>query len=236
MGSGVSRDAFEDQRRLIARDRPLTIFDVGAHVGQTSMKYVTLFPGSAVYAFEPYPASFAHLKYVASLVDDIHPVMAALGDADGEKSFSFNTFDQTNSLLPVDAGVGKTWGEGVVEGAGSCPVECMTLDRFVADRKIDYIDILKLDTQGAEGMVLDGAKRTLANGAVGMVYSEIITMPTYVGQVGLAGLLAHLEPYGFKLYCLYNVSTADSGQIRQMDGLFVQDSRRYAVTPTGLSA
>ena len=232
----VARGPFEDQRRL-SGPGPLTIFDVGAHVGQSSMKYANLFRDSEIYAFEPNPEAFAHLEHVASLVPSIHPTKVALSASAGAAAFHRNVFDQTNSLLAVDRGAEKTWGGGLSRLDGAWHVETMTLDGFMASRGLATIDILKLDTQGSEGLVLDGARTALERGAIGMVYTEIITMPTYVGQVGLLGILSRLEKYGFSLYYLYNLSTSDSGRIRQMDGLFVHSSHpsQRGLGPSGLA-
>ena len=41
-------------------------------------------------------------------------------------------------------------------------VPTITLDRFIRERKIDVVDVMKVDVQGAEYMVLEGGKETLS--------------------------------------------------------------------------
>ena len=52
---------YADQKKIVGSDN-ITIFDVGAHHGQTSTLYNTLFKKASIYSFEPSPDSFEILK------------------------------------------------------------------------------------------------------------------------------------------------------------------------------
>ena len=56
-----SHDPFVIIRHLVKRETPV-ILDVGAHIGQTSARFRTLFPNARIHAFEPSPAAFTRLS------------------------------------------------------------------------------------------------------------------------------------------------------------------------------
>lgn len=219
------RDPFEDQRDLVAEKSSPVIFDVGAHYGATALKYATLIPKSEIWAFEPYPIAFRQLQAATQNCEArVHPVGMALSCMSGVATLNCNLIDQTNSLLSIDAKANETWGDGVLSTVAAIPISSTTLDKFVDQNAIKGIDILKLDVQGMEHLVLEGGRKTIERGAVGVIYAEIITMPTYVGQMGLLGMLHVLEQIGYRLHNFYNISSADDGQMRQLDALFVHRS------------
>src|SRR5438876_470920 len=57
-------DVWHDIRRLClaTRREPLVFFDVGANIGQTSLRIAREFPAGRVFAFEPTPLVFAELR------------------------------------------------------------------------------------------------------------------------------------------------------------------------------
>ena len=52
-------------------------------------------------------------------------------------------------------------------------VQTQTIDNFCSLNNIDKIDLLKLDCDGTEYEVLLGAERFLAEGKIGLIYTEI---------------------------------------------------------------
>ena len=107
-------------------------------------------------------------------------------------------------------------------------VQCSftTLDEFATEQGISFIDILKMDVQGAETLVLDGGKRLLESRRIGLVYTEIITMPTYERQKPLWEVLKMLEDFGMCLHNIYNLNLTQGpeGRLRQVDVIFVCES------------
>src|SRR5512145_1663757 len=86
---GLVRDPFAVMRRLVTEQRPV-IFDVGAHVGQTALRFRSLFPDAIIHCFEPYPASFDLLS--ASLAGDarVRRYSVALADSAGHAKLKVN--------------------------------------------------------------------------------------------------------------------------------------------------
>jgi FkbM family methyltransferase len=212
-------DPFLATRDLVTADAQV-IFDVGANVGATARRYRALYPRADIHCFEPYPPSFQRLS--AALAGDrlasLHPT--ALSSAPGRALLNVNRNAETNSLLPSDGRAAQYWGEGVLETEGGVEVDVQTLDGFCAQHSIARVDVLKLDVQGAEYSVLEGAEAMLAAREIGVIYTEVIVAPTYVGQRRLVDYLALLSARGYELFDLYN-PTRRNGRLIQSDIIFV---------------
>jgi FkbM family methyltransferase len=214
---------FVEQKRL-ANAGLLTIFDVGACIGEITRAYVEMFPTARVYSFEPFFESYDKLR--ASFVNypNVRVYNMGLSDKSGRQQFYSNTFSPTNSLLEPSSAADKAWGQGVVQAQALVECDFTTLDEFIGKNNIAHIDILKMDVQGSETKVLDGAASALREGRIALIYSEIITMPTYKGQQNLWEILRAFDEYGMDLHNMYNFSFNDNGRIRQFDAIFVRRS------------
>lgn len=199
----LGHDPLSDVSTILG-DRVGCVFDVGAHVGQTAARFVAAFPRAHVYSFEPDPHSFAQLRTLTDTARRIDAVNAAVGDTDGEATLFVNKFDQTNSLLKVAPDAHQY----LLDKAGltlqsEVKVPVLTLDRFCADRGIDRIDVLKLDAQGYELRVLDGARGLLDRAAVPLIYLEVCFVRFYRDQPLFPDLYQYLFNRGYRLVWLY---------------------------------
>lgn len=216
------RDALDEQKKLITSDNPV-IFDVGAHHGQTALSYNKLFKNASVYSFEPFGSSYQILQEKVNGISSIRTFNIALGNQDGTVEFHVNKFSATNSIFATDNNSSSVWGEGKLETQETIKVEAMTIDSFVEKNKIKKIDILKMDTQGSEYLVMEGAQHTIKRGMIHVVYTEIITMPTYENQKELHEILSIFDSLNFRLHSFYNLSLTPEGQLRQLDAIFVRN-------------
>ncbi len=123
------------------------ILDIGANVGFFSKLCRELFPKAKIYAFEPVPKTFSCLE--SNFKDDKNTEVfnLALSDHLGSGKMTFSEESSAVSSLSEK---------------GNVDVEITTLDYFVKDKNLDKVDILKVDTEGFESFVLEGAKNTLS--------------------------------------------------------------------------
>lgn len=126
--------------------------DVGANIGYYSvLASSVLGKQGQIFAFEPDPSNFALLKRNLALNNIVGamPVNAGLSTENGSGQLYLS---ETN------------WGDHQIYSRGesrqSIPVELLKGDDFFKER-IDRIDLLKIDTQGAEYHVLSGLEATL---------------------------------------------------------------------------
>ncbi len=221
-------DSFTIQKQLVEdANEQLIIFDIGAYVGSVALKYKKLFPHSKIFCFEPFQESYSKLVNNTANYSNIICINKGLSEFEGIFEFQTNASAPTNSLLKTSKASSLVWGDGLLETVGTVNVEITTLDNFVEENKIEKIDILKMDVQGAEFMVLNGAKNTFNKGIVNMIYTEIIMLPTYERQIPFDETIKLLRLYGFDLYNLYNYSLTKQGQLRQADAIFINSNSNY---------
>ena len=214
-----SRDPFV-VIKMLSPSRPQMIFDVGAHVGLAAARFRELFPGVKIHCFEPFPESFEKLEAAASVLQPIELHRFALADTDGELQFSVNSNSATNSLLASDERAEVYWRGDTPRTLGSLTVKARTLDAFARDNAIEAIDVLKMDVQGGEYDVLQGAREMLSRQAIGLIYMELITAPTYLGQHRIREYLELFDANGYELFELYNFGRSH-GRLLQTDIIVV---------------
>jgi FkbM family methyltransferase len=196
-------DGIRDARAILGRSLQCVI-DVGAHVGQTAVRIADANPLAIIYSFEPDPRSYAQLARAVHRSDRVHAINAAVGDEDGEATLFVNRFSQTNSLLKTAAGAERFLvdpGQMTLEAQTRVPL--VTLDRFCADRSIESVDLLKIDAQGYELRVLDGARELIARGQIPLVYLEVSFVPYYEGQPLFPEVYTYLYERAYRLVWLY---------------------------------
>ncbi|MCE0484142.1 MAG: FkbM family methyltransferase [Methylacidiphilales bacterium] len=196
-------DPFWVQTRIIRHPHPV-IFDVGAHEGEICELYLHLFPGCSLHAFEPGPD--AHQKLQSRLKNNpsVRLNQTAVSDVEGTVAMNFNSSTATSSLLASDPRAAEAWGTGLLDTQSVGQVPSTTLDAYCRSAKIEAIDILKLDIQGAELKALYGASGLLESRRVGLVYMEIILTPTYRGQPSLEDYLRFFHGVGYDLLDFYH--------------------------------
>lgn len=128
----------------------MVIWDVGANIGFYTLAFSQLTsPGGFVYAFEPLGTNFGRLLAHIRLnhLDNVTAVQGALSNADGLMGFDTGP----NSLMGrLDANLKQYL------------LPTLTADGFLARYPQAAPDLIKIDVEGAEGAVLEGAKNLLS--------------------------------------------------------------------------
>jgi FkbM family methyltransferase len=212
---GVSLAA--DLVRYLAAAPVRTVVDVGAHEGESLEEFVALFPDAQVFSFEPLPASFRRAAERARHHDRAHAFQLALCEAPGTRIFRSGRHACLSSLLAAD--VGYAWPSSPLDIEQ--PVECDTLDRVAARLGIAGIDLLKIDVQGAEHLVLEGARTLLAGERIQAVRMEVLFLALYEGQAPFGALLETMRVHGFDFCGLYDCFHDARGWLCWGDALFV---------------
>ncbi len=138
------------------------IFDVGANHGEWSTVVIETAPKAQLHAFEPGSQAYGYLqKKIQSPL--FHPHNIAVGNKVAFLEFALYANDELNSLFPRDI-LGKP--------LTTVKVPVTTIDAFCAEENIDHIDFLKIDTEGAEYIVLEGAANMLSLKKIDMIQFE----------------------------------------------------------------
>lgn len=139
----------------------LTVFDVGANIGNFTKKILNDFPMAKVYSFEPSKTTYNTLVSNFIGVDRVVPVNIALSDEDKEGKF-YHSKHSTCSSLKTPWEKTDTWET----------VSIKKLDTFCFDNQIEKINILKIDAEGSDFEVIKGTERMLLLGKIDIVYVE----------------------------------------------------------------
>ena len=132
-----------------------TVLDVGANTGLFSLLAAQRAPGVRVHAVEPVPRVFQMLEdnVRSNRLQNVTCHRLALGDHEGTVSMYVPRED-----VPIMASLLPGW-----RTDSECvEVESQTLDQLVARLGLGAVDVLKIDAEGAETLVLSGARDTLS--------------------------------------------------------------------------
>ena len=134
-----------------------TFLDIGAHVGTWTLNIGHRF--ERVFCFEPdvRAADALRRNLERAGMKHVEVIQAAVGAKNGTVQLSLYTNPCTNTLLPAETGRGHGAGDNPV---GLVDVPMVTIDGFCRDRGITDVDFLKVDTEGAECMVIQGGLET----------------------------------------------------------------------------
>jgi FkbM family methyltransferase len=166
------------------------VFDVGANVGSWSLHVLEHQPTARVHAFEPTPDVFAELETNLAGSGGV-AVGAALSDEAGVMEFyvypGASILNGFYDRMPD------------FEGAVVIDVPTLRLDEYCAERQIEGIDYLKIDTEGAELLVLRGATGLLQQQSIRLIQFE------YGGAYRDAGITLKeifelLSSFGYEQY------------------------------------
>lgn len=219
LNTGVQlEDPYAEQARLATGDVRV-IFEVGAADGRDSEGYCQRFPQAQVFAFEPVPESYQQIETRTKRLPSLRAYNVALSNEPGSAQFHLSEWLDASSLLAPKS-TGST-ADQYTASKKSILVEVDTLDAICQRLNIDRIDILKMDAQGAELNILLGAQRMLAEGRIGVIFTEVLFVEFYQGAARFDQIALHLIERGFKLHNLYSLAHNQKGEITQADAIFV---------------
>jgi len=195
------------------------VFDVGANTGQfAEMLRDAGFPGRIV-SFEPSAAAHSTLCKRArrDATWTIAPRMA-LGDHDGTITLNLAGNGVSSSVLPMLPSHASAAPES--RYIGSEIVDLRTLDSVGTELTTDRERIfLKLDVQGFEYKVLQGAEQLLRR--VAGIQAELSLVPLYAGEHLFHPMLHDLEERGYDLWSVVPGFIApDTSRLLQLDAIF----------------
>jgi FkbM family methyltransferase len=209
-------DYFADIAEILSKRDSITAFDVGANVGQTVRKLVQVLPRVSIHAFEPSPSTFAELSQALVGYSAVTLNNCGVGSQKSAMDLIENTRSYMTSFLEMGP---RGWGEVVQR----IKVPVTTVDDYSAQRSIQHIHLLKIDTQGFDFEVIKGADRMLAEGRVDLVLTEITFARLYEGLPRLDAIYAHMAEHGYRLTGVYDQQR--SGRILNWaDVMFASES------------
>lgn len=138
-------------KKLVLEDD--VILDIGANIGYYTTLFAAMVPKGHCHAFEPVEKIYEKLVRnckLNGLDANISLNRLALGNREADSEmYTFSTLPHGHSSL---SRLGR-------KDFTASTVSMITLDRYMLDNDMCKIDIVKVDAEGAEMMVLEGASR-----------------------------------------------------------------------------
>lgn len=173
----------------------MTVLDVGAHHGfYTLLASKSVGDTGKVFSFEPSPRErkALHLHLKVNRCKNVAIQGMALGDQNTDTDL-YVVEDRAagcNSLRPPDVAA-KTFPVSV-------PV--VRLDDWLAEHKIDRVDFIKLDVEGAELTILKGAQRLLEHRPRPVILAEVQDVRTLPWGYRARDIVTTLERLGYQWF------------------------------------
>jgi len=192
---------------------PQAVVDVGAFDTEWSAEVLKIFPAAKFYLFEPLPQFLSPGRRFAGTKHYFSPV--ALADFEGEATFKV---EGANSALS--------------DGKGGITVKVSTLDDELMAHSLPTNTLLKIDVQGFERKVIEGAKKVMPKFEVVVIEASLIKLCPIAMNVEETCLL--LKELGFRLFdiCTFWQRPVD-GALWQTDLVFVRESSPYGKISLG---
>ena len=195
------------------------IFDVGANAGQFGVLLREIGFDGKIISFEPLSDAREILLNI-SKNDPLWQIalQTAIGEENGEIEIQIAGNSQSSSVLDMlDTHVRAAPDSKYI---GKEKVALRTLDSIAPDyMDSNSIAFIKIDTQGYETQVMNGAKKLMSQ-IVGLQV-EISLVPLYKGQCLFDEMLKKLKNDGFELWSISTVfSDPNTAQLLQVDATF----------------
>ena len=222
---------FEVLAKLINKTENINIFDVGANEGRWIDSVNEFFKKPNIHAFEPSEKEFQILKEKYSEERNIVLNNFALGEIEDEQYFNINYKGGLNSFYDVNQNTNwfrrqqnnkKVFNENFT--LKKQKVSINTIDNYLISKNIEFIDIVKIDTQGYEPKVLEGALNALKSKKIQTILAENIISDIYKSNVSFFELEKNLINNGYKLISLDDHGNLFNKAIFQLNAIYALKS------------
>lgn len=215
------RDSTEARRKILLNRHAIDlVLDVGANKGQYAKKILDVGYRGDVISFEPLPSAFAELEIAAERNPQWTCVNLAVGETNAEVFLNESANSQSSSILSMlPSHVAAAPESRYVAGQ---LVRMTRLDSYLRDRVHESSRVwLKLDVQGYERRVLEGATDTIP--LVQVIETELSLIPLYASQQLMCDDIGYLADLGFRLVWIQRgYRDVRSGDVLQVNGIFVR--------------
>jgi len=212
-------------RAMLAHHAVNLVFDVGANCGQYAheLRRHVGYHGRIV-SFEPMRKAHEQLRRAAAK-DELWEVAerVAVGAQTGNITMNISQNSVSSSILPLLDAHARAAPESRYTTSEEAPL--VTLDAVAPEYfRADSTAFLKIDTQGYESQVLQGALQTLAR-VVGLQL-ELSLVPLYAGQDLMPQLLERVRALDFDLWGIApTFAERDTGRMLQVDAILFRRKR-----------
>lgn len=150
--------------KKILNDKSI-FFDVGANIGIYTLLAATKIKKGKIYAFEPVDEALDILYQnirINNLNNKVEVIEKVVSDKSGMEKFTIQNISEY-SRISTDRSAGVS-------------IPSVKIDDFCKKNDIKFIDLIKIDVEGAEMKVLRGGENYMKNGKIGVLIIELSTV------------------------------------------------------------
>lgn len=173
------------------------VLDIGANIGAYCITSGKHYVGARIFAFEPIPmnAQLIRASILLNGISNVQVIQKCVADYCGKTEFSISTDSAYSSMMDTM----RRPEQQVIQA------EVIRLDDFCAENQIEQIGLIKVDVEGAEERVINGAKELLT----GAKPPRLIMMELYDNNLKIFGssiskVIEKMASYGYSPYVLVN--------------------------------
>ena len=175
------------------KNQKIIVFDIGANRGDYTSMILEEKLNADVYAFEPHPKTFLHLKAMAKGKPNVALINKGCGDTNSKMTMYDLKNNNGSELATLHKDVIKSfYNSKCIETS----VDTIKLDDFCVKNNITKINLLKIDTEGNEFNVLKGSADLLKKEAIDIIHFEFNFM-NIVSRVFFKDFYDLLDEYTF---------------------------------------
>jgi FkbM family methyltransferase len=172
--------------------KKITLVDVGANLGGYTDLILQNTKVKEIHIFEPSKKCFGYLKKKFTQ-NKIYINNKALSNTN-----KINTFYESEVLSQSSLHNVKNKFNSNLENTDVYKIECITLDKYFYGRKKNFvIDLLKIDAEGEDLMVLEGASKLLKNKNIRLIKIELLNSFNQKNNSNINEIMFFLNKYNY---------------------------------------
>jgi FkbM family methyltransferase len=207
-------DLLTDLKRICAPEKFATVMDVGGNVGQSVEVFLRIFSRAKILSFEPVLENYKRIS--ETYHSNPRVSVQHLGFSDTIRTASINVNpDKSECSLEYRYGASR------VE-----EISLTTVDTYCEVQGISSIDFMKVDVEGHELCVLEGATHMLQDQAIRFIFLEAEVIPSERHFIAVEQYANTLKPFGYSLMGIYNQMHEWNGhqRLQFVNALFASES------------
>ena len=198
----------------------MNVIDVGANIGlYTVMLGKLVGQTGCVWSFEPFPQSVNYLKKNIELnkLSNVKVMENAVADEDGIRDFfvfpeGCDVYNSLGATIRPEEGL---------QAIRKIPVAVASLDSIADKVGIETVDLMKVDVEGAEELVLKGARRLIMRSPNIQILLEIYGPSAKQCGCSADRIIQMLKELGFTMFSVASGSMRECNSVNDISGSYV---------------
>jgi FkbM family methyltransferase len=197
-----------------------TFIDVGANAGQWYLTIHEAHKDANFWCFEPLPEMYTALAKLASVNGKLRTANLAMSNFTGKAKLNISSNKGASSSLQKPSNHLSLHKNIHFENTREVQVE--TLDVYFKDIELESRVYLKMDVQGHEWKVIEGARELLQH--IDVIELESSMSPQYEGEIPHHQLINKIMKLGFVFFCGSKPRTDEQGRQWDLNSILIREN------------